>query len=320
MYRYFFTVLFLIFSQYTFAQSEAVIKSDFPDPTVIIADGKYYAYATNSSYNGKPVNIQVAVSDDLKAWKIIGDALPQKPSWGYKDFWAPHVLYDSYLKKYVLFYSAETVAEEEGKALGIAFSDKPQGPFVDKGMPLLAGPGFREIDPFAITDRSGKNYLVWGSDFQPLKIQEMNKSWTAFQKGSSPTPLIFPGREKEYTNLLEGAWIDYHKGYYYLYYSGDNCCGNDARYAVLVARAKKLTGPYKTLGEYYKTGKSVVLEKNANIIAPGHNSVIKDKAGRKWIAYHAIPQSAFNNKSYGRHFYLSKIIYRKGWPVVLLEK
>src|ERR1044072_2227519 len=87
-----------------------VLDQDFPDPTLIRADGKYYAYATQTLYNGKTINIQVASSPDLQHWTILGDALPQKPSWASttQDFWAPHVLYDSSMKKYVMFYSAES--------------------------------------------------------------------------------------------------------------------------------------------------------------------------------------------------------------------
>ncbi|MBZ4191034.1 family 43 glycosylhydrolase [Niabella beijingensis] len=303
------------------AQSPAVIHTDFPDPTVIAANGKYYAYATNSDPAGKFLHIQVAVSDDLKEWKIIGDALPGQPVWGYKDFWAPHVLYNAQLKKYALFYSAETVDTTAGKAIGIAFSDHPEGPFKDSGKPLIVRPEFEAIDPMVIKDpRSGKFYMIWGSGFQPLQIREMDPSMTAFKKGSAAKAVIQAGADKDYGRLVEGAWIDYNDGYYYIYYSGDNCCGIEAHYAVMVARSKNITGPYTRLAEVAANKSSVILESDAHIVAPGHNSVIKDNNGKKWIAYHAIPREAFDKKRYGRVMYIDRIIYRDGWPVVVKEQ
>jgi beta-xylosidase len=74
-----------------------VLDSNFPDPTVIQTNGKYYAYATNSRVNGRDLDIQVASSTDLQDWTLIGDALPQAPSWERHDFWAPRGLYDKAL-------------------------------------------------------------------------------------------------------------------------------------------------------------------------------------------------------------------------------
>jgi arabinan endo-1,5-alpha-L-arabinosidase len=31
--------------------------------------------------------------------------------------------------------------------------------------------------------------------------------------------------------LVEGAWVTYRAPHYYLFYSGDNCCGPRAHYA-----------------------------------------------------------------------------------------
>lgn len=42
----------------------------------------------------------------------------------------------------------------------------------------------------------------------------------------------------DYQRLTEGAWIIYRQPFYYLFYSGDNCCGDRTRYAVQAARAK----------------------------------------------------------------------------------
>lgn len=295
-----------------------VLDHDFPDPTVIRANGKYYAYATNNAWQDKALNIQVASSTDLQNWTIVGDALPQKPSWGSHDFWAPHVMYDQQIKKYVLFYSAESVDAGKGKCLGVAYADKPEGPFVDKGTPLICGEAFENIDPMAFIDpATGKRLLYWGSDHKPIKVQEMKEDWSAFKPGTSPKDIIFPVREKKYEKLVEGPWVDYYKGKYYLYYSGDNCCGPDASYAVLIARADKAEGPFTSLGEQNGTGRSVILETNEQWQAPGHNSIFTDTKGNRYIAYHAMFASAErNNNGRTRVFLIDPIEYKNGWPVV----
>lgn len=292
-----------------------VLNQNFPDPTVIRANGRYYAYATNSSVNGKFVHIQVASSTDLQHWNFIGDALPDQPVWAEKDFWAPHVLYDTARKKYVMFFSAESKAATTGKCIGVAFSDLPEGPFIDKGTPLICGKDFVNIDPFAFTDpKTGKKLLYWGSDFEPIKVQQLSDDWQSFEPGSSTKSLIFPGREKLYDKLIEGAWVDYQDGQYYLYYSGDNCCGANAHYAVMVARAEQATGPFKTLGEARGNGNSVILEQNSEWLAPGHNSIFCDDMGNKYIAYHAIKKESTEKN--GRVFCINPIRYQDGWPVV----
>jgi|GEM_PF-560166 len=301
--------------------SNPVLDQDFPDPTVIRVNNQYYAYATNPNIRGNTIHIQVATSADLQNWKLIGDALPQKPSWGNHDFWAPHVMYDPQLKKYVMFYSAESVDTAIGKCLGVAYADKPEGPFTDKGTPLICGAGFINIDPMSLVDPlSGKKLLYWGSAHKPIKVQEMKEDWTDFKPGSSPKDLIFPKKEKRYDQLVEGAWIDYYNGKYYLYYSGDNCCGADPSYAVLVARADKAEGPYTTLGEQNGTGSSAILEMNEHWTGPGHNSIITDTKGNRYIAYHAIhirPREKPTGEI--RVFLIDPLEYKNGWPVVKRE-
>lgn len=294
-----------------------VLDRDFPDPTVIKAGEKYYAYATNTHWDGKWFNIQVASSTDLQHWTVEGDALPQKPSWAHttQEFWAPQAMYDSSLKKYVLFYSAESDEPGINKCLAVAFADKPEGPFTDKGTPLRCGAGFANIDIMAFKDPvSGKKFIYWGSDHKPLLVQEMKEDWTAFKEGSTPKEIVQPSNAP-YSRLVEGPWVDYYDGKYYLYYSGDNCCGDNANYAVMIARSDNPTGPFTLLGEANGSGNSVILEKNDTWLAPGHNSIFRDAKGDTWIAYHAIRRKARGP----RVMCLSRVIYKDGWPEIQLK-
>jgi arabinan endo-1,5-alpha-L-arabinosidase len=217
----------------------------------------------------------------------------------------------------VMYYSAESKADSTGKCIGVAFADKPEGPFTDTGTPLISGKAFEDIDPCAIIDpKSGKKLLYWGSDFHPIQVQELSEDWKRFKRGSTPVAVLHPGQEGKYDKLIEGTWIDYANGNYYLYYSGDNCCGASANYAVMVARSKHPFGPFERLGQTNTSGSSVILEKNAEWTAPGHNSIFRDEKGRVYMAYHAVATGAAPVKPAGRVLMIRPVAYEKGWPVV----
>lgn len=291
-----------------------VYAADFADPTVIRGhDGLFYAFATNTSVDGKFCNIQVSSSADLISWKHLGDALPQKPTWADKDFWAPHVLYDASNQTYYMYYSGESVDEKTGKCLGVATAKNPAGPFVDQGKPLACGKEFVNIDPMAFDDpATGKKYLYWGSGFEPIRVQELNADRLSFKKGSKAKNLIHPEKGSAYSKLVEGAWVHFRDGYYYLYYSGDNCCGEQANYAVMVARSKSATGPFEIMSDDGRNVTPIVM-KNDRWTAPGHNAILTDDAGQDWIFYHAIIADKSKN---GRIMSMDKIQYKNGWPYI----
>jgi arabinan endo-1,5-alpha-L-arabinosidase len=304
-----------------------VLNADFPDPAVIRApDGYYYAYATQTLRDGKWMNVQVARSADLVHWHYLGDALPEKPDWAKEtqDVWAPYVLYDG--ERYLMYYSATHDAchdPERGHCLAVAISASPAGPFVDMGMPLLMGVGFEYIDPMVFVDpASGKWLLYWGSGFQPIKVQELGPDRMSFAPGSEPTSLIWPNPVKgAFPRLVEAAWVIRHEDHYYIFYSGDNCCGPDAEYGVMVARSKSPAGPFETLEEARGVPHSLMLFKSERWLAPGHNSIVTDKAGQDWIVYHAIdvnkPRQRQEDEINSRRILLiDRIHWRDGWPYV----
>ena len=228
-----------------------VLDTDFPDPTVIRAgDGTYYAYGTQTKRDGGWINIQVASSSDLVHWRYLGDAMPAKPRWASatQDFWAPHVQRAG--KRYVMYLSVKPNGSDDthGMCLGAATSASPAGPFVDIGHPLKCGPGFVNIDPMALDDSAtGRHWLYWGSGFEPIKVQELGPDRLSFKLGSKPVALIGPNRvQGAFPVLVEGPWVTRHDAFYYLFYSGDNCCGPKANYAVMVARSRSATGPFET--------------------------------------------------------------------------
>ncbi|HYI39073.1 MAG TPA: glycoside hydrolase family 43 protein [Allosphingosinicella sp.] len=297
-----------------------VIDADFPDPAILRAkDGFYYAYATQTERDGRWVNFQVARSRDLVSWEALGDALPVKPAWASRtqDFWAPHVAEHRGL--YYLYYSArpdEALADDKkGLCLAVATSSRPEGPFTDMGRPLRCGPGFVNIDPMSYDDpATGKRLLYWGSGFAPIKVQELAPDRLSFAAGSAPVDLIRADAGTDYRKLVEGAWVVLRGGYYYLFYSGDNCCGKGVHYAVMVARSRSATGPFEP-----RPG--TLIERGGKWIGPGHNAVIDDASGESWIVYHAVdaarprtkPTDEVNTR---RVMLVDRIVWEDGWPRV----
>jgi len=307
------------------ARPVVAIDADFPDPAGLRAeDGTFYAYATQGRVDGRMVNIQIARSPDLARWEQIGDALPEKPAWAGKtqDFWAPHVARVE--GRYLLYYSAKPDAAlddpGQGLCLAVASAPRPEGPFTDIGKPLLCGPGFVNIDPMLFEDPvTGKRLLYWGSGFGPIKVQELSGDGLAFAPGSVPVDLIAPIPTDDpgnYRRLVEGAWVTFREGWYYLFFSGDNCCGPKAHYAVMVARSRSATGRFQV-----KPGNGgVILEASPGWHAPGHNAVIEND-GKTFILYHAVdaarprsrPEDEVNTR---RIMLVAPLAWRDGWPVV----
>lgn len=331
-----FALLFLVFAAPASTRStppaqvftNPVMDADFPDPMILKApDGAYYGYATQTQRDGRWVNIQLARSADLLHWTYVGDAMPQKPGWASRtqDFWAPHVIRSG--ARYILYFSAkpDTVLTDPkaGLCLGVATSSSPRGPFVDIGHPLRCGAGFVNIDPMVFDDAAtGKRLLYWGSGFEPLRVQQLSRDGLSFAPGSAPRDLVSSNGEKgPFPVLIEGSWMMRHGGWYYLFYSGDNCCGPKANYAVMVARSRSATGPFQTLEQATGKPHSIILQQNARWRAPGHNSVITDRAGQDWIVYHAVDTSRSREKpsdelNTRRILLIDRIFWRNGWPVI----
>jgi arabinan endo-1,5-alpha-L-arabinosidase len=183
------------------------------------------------------------------------------------------------------------------------------------GRPLLCGPGFVNIDPMSYDDpATGKRLLYWGSGFEPIKVRELAPDRMSFAPGSATADLVPADPKTEYRRLVEGAWIVRRGGWYYLFYSGDNCCGKGVHYAVMVARSRSATGPFQL-----RPG--TILARDARWIGPGHNSVIEDSRGDSWIVYHAVDAARSRTKptdeiNTRRIMLIDRIVWKDGWPLV----
>lgn len=305
-----------------------VLDQDFPDPSVLRVSGTYWAYATQTFLgNGQRINIQMASSPDLVHWTYKSDALPTKPAWAQVvwNFWAPHVIYAAEQNRYLMYFSADSTTnparDGTNMCIGIATSQAPDGPFTDVGAPLVCSHDFVHIDPMAFDDvASGKHYLYWGSNSAPISVQELAADRVHFAAGSSPTPVIRPSAAP-YESLVEGPWVIKRPDFYYMFYSGNDCCSlPNPHYAVLVARASSPTGPFQKLGDASGTGNSTILTGGDYFLGPGHNAIITDGKGDDWIVYHAVDPNnpkLSDNRSVRRPMLIDRLKYdANGWPYV----
>jgi len=235
------------------------IGMDFPDPSLIEAEGTYYAYSTNlapswtressswDSDNSERIiaNVGLATAaDPYGTWTYRGDALPTLPPWTSRGrVWAPDVdrLDDG---SYIMYYTTLNVAalaatHEYHECIGAAKASSPKGPFVPLGDgPLISQLDSWALDPSAFVDTDGTRYLVYTQrigDEITQRLQRVEPDGVSFVDESIP--------------LLQQSWTDgsfeaphivKHSGRYYLFYS----TGDFSTYAIRYAVADAIAGPY----------------------------------------------------------------------------
>lgn len=292
-----------------------IFKHDAPDPTGIVKadDGFYYIVTTQSMYYGSLKKLPILRSQNLVDWEYVGEVLPQLPDWlhtGEVNVWAPDLV--EHNGKYYVYYSGKSKPNDrdEDFGIGVAVADHPLGPYEDKGEPIVIGPSFSTIDPFIFMEDDGTRYMYWGSAEQPIMAQKLSEDGMSLE--GEPIKILDVEAYKPYEKLLEGPWVVKRDDKYYLFVSGNNCCGEWANYAVVVAVSDSPLGPFQKYWEIDEEYKPL-LEENEKFNAPGHNSIITDEAGQDWILYHAYDRG---NPQWGRALMIDKIEWVDGWPVV----
>ena len=226
------------------------------DPSIIRAeDGYYYIYGSHMA---------AARSADLIDWEYIsrdatnaGCTLVENVQTQMKEalsyaktntFWAPDVvqLADG---RYAMYYCT-CEGSSPLSMLGIAYADKPEGPYVNGGILLKSGyAGYNAnyypnvVDPCTFYDKEGRLWMVYGSYSGGIFILEMDVN----------TGLPLPGKTVNGTKLLggnhariEAPYIMYspETDYYYLFLSFGGLNANDG-YNIRVCRSKNPDGPYE---------------------------------------------------------------------------
>lgn len=280
-----------------------VLAGDYPDPSIIRVGQDYWATATTSQWG--PV-FPILHSRDLVNWRTVGAAMAKRPAWSDGSYWAPEIWRDRGL--YFIYYTAR----RKGGPLcvAVATATKPSGPYTDRGPMICQEVG--SIDAMPIRDEQGKLYLVWKEDGN--SVRKPTPLW-AQPLSEDGAKLI--GEKKEILrndvawedNLVEGPFIMRRGDWFYMFYSGNACCGRRCNYALGVARSKALLGPWE------KNPANPILAGNDDWKCPGHGSIVTDPKGRDFMLYHAYHPKDFVYA--GRQALLDEVKWGADeWPTI----
>jgi beta-xylosidase len=286
-----------------------VHDGDFPDPFVLVAGERYFAYGTQTG----ALNLQVMESADLTRWEHRGDPLPELPGWAAAGLtWAPSVLGRDD-GTFVLHYSVH-VAGAGRQAISVATATDPAGPFVDRSTGPLVFQEARggSIDPSAFVDADGTAYLLWKSDDNAIGGDA--SLWGAPLR---PDGLDLAGEPVEILRR-DAAWekplveapslVHPAGGPYVLFYSGGWWEGDG--YAVGYATGAAPLGPFRK-----ESATAPWLASEPGMAGPGGAEVFADAAGEWHIAFHAWtpPHVGYDNGG-SRSLWVERLSFPGGQP------
>ena len=188
------------------------------DPTAITYAGKLFLYTGHDEAGvGEATYVMnnwlCFSTQDLVEWEEYPSPLKAKDfSWASDDAYASCVVHHN--DKFYWFV-AVSHASITGKAIGLAVSDRPEGPFKDalgaalishNMLPSAAGEK-ANLDPSVLIDHDGQAYIFWG--YQQCYYARLKPDLRAIDGPISIIPL--PG-------FSEGAHIHERSGWYYLSY------------------------------------------------------------------------------------------------------
>ena len=257
--------------------SNPVLPEDFADPFILRVNGAYYAYATNTA----DVDLPVRRSTDLIHWETLGDAMGPLPTWVTKGLtWAPDIM--PVTGGFVLYYTARHTDSGQ-QVIGAAFSESPEGPFIDHApAPLIAQHDLGgAIDAHAFIDTDGQRYLYWKNDGNScgqrtyLWVQRLSDD--GLQLLDEPRALLRNDLPWE-RHLIEAPFVHARGGLYHLFYSAAHY--GDDTYCVGHAVGHSPMGPFTKMG-------TPLLCTTGDTAGPGGQGVLTDASGLTWMYYHA---------------------------------
>ncbi len=220
---------------------------DFPDPSVLVAGGTYWAYSTGSG--GR--NLQVMSSSDLHSWTGLADPLRGLPGWASAGLtWAPGVTQVG--STYVMYYTVHDPALAM-QCISVATSSSPAGPFTDNSSgPLVCQTGDGgSIDPNPFVDpASGRLYLLWKSDDN--SIGQRTKIWgqalapggLSMAAGTTPALLLTQSAPWQ-SPSAEGPTMVRNGSHYYLFYGANSY--NSASSGIGYAESGSVLGNFSNM-------------------------------------------------------------------------
>ncbi|KAJ1399651.1 Glycosyl hydrolase, five-bladed beta-propellor domain superfamily [Sesbania bispinosa] len=179
-------------------------------------------------------------SKDLWTWKYEGIVLAAEAANETHDLHKsnvlerPKVIYNEKTRKYVMWMHVDD-ANYTKAAVGVAFSDTPDGPF--KYLGSQRPHGYESRDKTIFKDDDGVAYLIYSSEGN--NVLHIGPLTEDYLNVTSVMRRIFVGQRREAPALFK------HQGTYYMITSG---CTGWAPNEALAHAAESILGPWETLG------------------------------------------------------------------------
>ena len=276
------------------AQKNPILPELHADPDIIAHDGRYYIYSTTDGAAGwGGYYFTCYSSKDLKKWQyegIILDVL-KDTEWARNkgNAWAPAI--EKKNGKFYFYFSAD---QGERKAIGVAVSDSPTGPFKDSGSPIVdklpkGVRGGQQIDVDVFTDDDGQSYLYWGNGY--MAGAKLNSDMTSIDTTTTTVMTPRGGSLRDYA-YREAPYVFKRNGIYYFLWSVDDT--GSPNYHVAYGTSTSPLGPIRVADE------PVILQQRPDqkIYGTAHNSVLQIPGKDKWyIVYHRINPAYIDKKN-----------------------
>jgi hypothetical protein len=273
------------------------------DPSAHVFNGKIYIYPSHDIESGIPENDN-GDHFDMRDYHIFsmenidgavtdhGVALDIKNiPWAGRQLWAPDAAHKN--GKYYLYFPLKD--KTDIFRIGVAVSDKPEGPFTPEKNPLM---GSYSIDPAVLEDTDGKYYMyfggIWGGQLQRYrnnKALECGKEPADHEPALCPKVALLSNDMLEFAEeprdllildedgnplktgdhnrrFFEASWMHKYKGKYYFSYSTGNT------HLLCYATGDNPYGPFKYQG--------VILTPVVGWTS--HHSIVEFKG--KWYLFH----------------------------------
>ncbi|MBC9795666.1 family 43 glycosylhydrolase [Sinomicrobium sp. FJxs] len=252
------------------AQNPVITHKYTADPAALVHNDSVYLY-TGHDEAAKDFNFY-----DMKEWLVFSSAdmvhwkehkVPLRVSdfkWAKADAWAAQVI-ERNGKFY--WYVTVTHATNPGKAIGVAVSDSPTGPFRDAlGKALVTNDmtkatdiSWDDLDPTVFIDDDGQAYLYWGNTV--CYYARLKENMIEFDG---------PVLTVDLPEFTEAPWIHKRSDWYYLSYAYQ--FPEKTAYAM----SRSITGPWEFKG---------ILNEVAGNSNTNHQAIIRFK-DKDYFIYH----------------------------------
>lgn len=275
-----FTISVCLLSATVAAQTDTSFKSDgnpvirhkyTADAAAIVYKDKVYLYTGRDvappKENRYVMHEWLCFSTtDMKNWTEHPSPLNVKAfKWAKDDAWASQVI--EHKGKFYWYVAITHDSTHRGKAIGVAVSDNPTGPFVDargsaiitNDMTTKAKISWDDIDPSVFIDDDGQAWLFWGNTtLHYVKLKE------------NMIEMDGDFKEIELPKFTEAPWVHKRNGWYYLSYA------YEFPEKIAYAMSRNINGPWEYKG---------ILNEIAGNSNTNHQAIINFK-GKDYFIYH----------------------------------